>query len=123
MTTFFIACQLLVRFWKKLCHAKEKELARAVIKLIKVSRKVERVFIFFTCHTQNLNIKYNIFTKMRPSHGRRSKVLRFSLLLRQPPNMSVTSRREEALSSVPPGQQMSKHSICGNEQQQKTKSR
>ncbi|KRX13328.1 hypothetical protein T07_6461 [Trichinella nelsoni] len=35
--------------------------------------------------------------------------------------MRVTSRREEALSSVPPGQQMSKHSICGNEQQQKAK--
>ncbi|KRX44976.1 Sodium-dependent serotonin transporter [Trichinella murrelli] len=54
---------------------KEKELARAVIKLIKVSRKVERVinFVAANCQTQNLSIKYNIFTKMRQTITRAEK--------------------------------------------------
>ncbi|KRY54089.1 Sodium-dependent serotonin transporter [Trichinella britovi] len=54
---------------------KEKELTRAVIKLIKVSRKVERVinFVAANCQTQNLSIKYNIFTKMRQTITRAEK--------------------------------------------------
>ncbi|KRX71027.1 Sodium-dependent serotonin transporter [Trichinella sp. T6] len=70
-----IISSLLEKIVSVISTQKEKELARAVIKLIKVSRKVERVinFVAANCQTQNLSIKYNIFTKMRQTIIRAKK--------------------------------------------------
>ncbi|KRZ19963.1 Sodium-dependent serotonin transporter [Trichinella pseudospiralis] len=53
---------------------------RCVMNLIRVLRKVERFINFVAAdyQSQNVSIKYNIFTKVTLLHGRRSEELRFS---------------------------------------------